>query len=76
MPHTMDAESVMPSKFSRFTTIFVQQGSSHTLRVSNQNKFYVIRREVRGSQILDETIVASFDDENKANEYAAGIREE
>lgn len=64
----MSQEDVMPSK-NRWTDVYVQKGSSSDLRVSDESKFYVVKQERAGSQILDTSILKSFTKENDANKY-------
>jgi hypothetical protein len=42
------------------TIFFAQQGSSNEIRVSDQDKWYVIRQVWEGSQILDTGIESSY----------------
>lgn len=50
----------------RSDSIFIQQGSSSTLRVSNEDKWYVVREEWQGSKLLNSVILNSFDTESDA----------
>ena len=56
----------MSTRFDRSDVIFIQQGSSQTLRVNDESKWYVVREEWEGSRILNSTILASYDTEETA----------
>lgn len=56
----------MSNEFRRSNVIFIQQGSSNTLRVSNESRWYVVREEWEGSRILNTVILSSHDTEAEA----------
>lgn len=56
----------MSNEFERSNVIFIQQGSSNTLRVQNESRWYVVREEWEGSRILDSVILSSHETEEAA----------
>ena len=62
----------MSNKFERLDVIFfIQQGSSNTLRVMNEKKWYVIREAWQGSRLLNSVILSCFDTEQEAADARA-----
>lgn len=56
----------MSNEFDRSDVVFIQQGSSNTLRVENENKWYVVREEWQGSRLLNSVILSSHDTDTVA----------
>ena len=56
----------MSNEFERSDVVFIQQGSSNTLRVENENKWYVVREEWQGSRLLNSVILSSHDTDTSA----------
>ena len=56
----------MSNEFERSDVVFIQQGSSNTLRVENENKWYVVREEWQGSRLLNSVILSSHDTDTAA----------
>ena len=47
-------------------SVFVQQGSSQTVRTGDENRWYVIKEIWEGSQLLDSHIIASASTKEEA----------
>lgn len=56
----------MTNRFERNDVIFMQQGSSNTLRVTDEEKFYLVREEWQGNQLLNSVILERCDTEAEA----------
>jgi hypothetical protein len=50
----------------RSDSIFIQQGSSSTLRVENEDRWYLVKEEWQGSQLLNSVILGSYNTEQEA----------
>lgn len=57
----------MSNRFTRSNSVFVQQGSSNTLRVRNELLFNVVKEEWEGSNLLNTFIISSHETEESAN---------
>ena len=49
----------------------IQKGSSQTMRVCDENRFYVVREDWEGSQLLNSVIVFSSPDREEAENWRA-----
>jgi len=58
----------MSNEFERSDSVFVQQGSSNTLRVKNEMLFNVVKEEWEGSRLLHTFILSSHETEADANQ--------
>ena len=56
------------------TTYFVQQGSSNTLRVGNQDTWIVYRETWRGSQLVDTRYISTHATKSEADAACAALR--
>lgn len=52
--------------FERTDSVFIQQGSSQTLRVLDENRWYVVKEEWEGSRLLNSVILSSYKTEAEA----------
>lgn len=43
----------------RYDTFVIQRGNTSTLHVSNQERYYLVREEWRGRQLLNSVIVSA-----------------
>ncbi len=50
----------------RSDRIFIQQGSSSTLRVGNENRWYLVKEEWQGARLLNSVILGSYDTDQEA----------
>ena len=58
----------MTNKFDRNDVTFIQQGSSSTLRVTDEDKFYLVREEWQGTLLLNSVILGKYDTDVEAEE--------
>ncbi len=59
-----------------FTAFFVQQGSSSTLRVTDENAWYVVRETWRGEQIISAGVVSKHASHDEAVAECERLRRE
>ena len=58
----------------RIDSFFIQQGSSNTIRVRDDNAWYVIKEECEGSRILNSAIVSQHDTFQQAKDALSKLK--